>query len=276
MMEYAVFFVLFVLGLIIGSFLNVVILRWNTGMGIARGRSKCFSCDRTLAWRELIPLASFLVQRGRCRTCGSKISWQYPAVELATGILLPTAFAVMPGFLSPLPEAVFFLFSAIIICLYIVIFVYDLRHKIIPDFFSYSATLIALGVIALEWHSADVLDPWRVIAGPSFFLFFYFFWLVSHGRWMGLGDAKLALSVGWMLGMWRGIAAIMLAFWIGAVFSLLLMLFQKLFQKFRREGGIDMKSEIPFGPFILIGFLVAFVLHVDIQTIFAVLRFLAV
>ncbi|MEK7163363.1 MAG: prepilin peptidase [Patescibacteria group bacterium] len=271
-MEYTVIFSLFILGLIVGSFLNVVILRWNTGMNIARGRSKCFSCDKTLSWYELIPLVSFLVQKGRCRTCGSKISWQYPLVELAAGIMLPVTFATVPDFLSPFSEAVFFLLTAVLVCLYIVIFVYDLRHKIIPDFFSYSAALVALFVIALEWYSSGVPDLWRIIAGPSLFLFFYFFWFISRGKWMGLGDAKLALSIGWMLGMWQGIAAILLAFWIGAVFSLLLM----LFQKFRREDGIGMKSEIPFGPFILIGFLAVFVFHVDIQTVFAALWFLAV
>ena len=268
-MIFLIFFTLFILGLIIGSFLNVVILRWNTGMSISRGRSKCFSCDKTLSWYELIPLFSFIAQRGKCRSCGSKISRQYPLVELVTASLLPITFSLIPGVLTKGVTSFIFLFTTIIICLYIVIFVYDLRHKIIPDFFSYTAALVALVIIVLEWQSSGVLDLWKIVAGPSLFLLFYFFWFISRARWMGLGDAKLALSIGWILGMWQGIAAILLSFWVGAVFSLLLMLIQKM----HHRGGIGMKSEIPFGPFILIGFLIVFVFHIDIQSI---LYFLAV
>ncbi|MDO8579742.1 MAG: prepilin peptidase [bacterium] len=262
-MEYIILFSLFIFGLIIGSFLNVVILRWNTGMSISRGRSKCFSCDKTLSWYELIPLFSFIVQLGKCRVCGSKISLQYPLVELATGILLLTTFIIISDSFA------IFVLTAIVICLYIVIFVYDLRHKIIPDFFSYTAALIALVIIALEWQSSGILDLWKIVAGPSLFLFFYFFWFISRGRWMGFGDAKLALSIGWLLGMWQGIAAILLSFWIGAFFSLLLIFVQGMSQ----NGGLSLKSEIPFGPFILIGFFIVFVFHIDIQSI---LYFLAV
>jgi prepilin signal peptidase PulO-like enzyme (type II secretory pathway) len=173
-MFYLVLFCLFILGLIIGSFLNVVILRWNTGWSISRGRSKCFSCGKTLSWYELIPLFSFLIQKRKCRGCESKISWQYPTVELATGILLPATFMMSGEYLS-----VFFL-TAVAVCLYIVMFVYDMRHKIIPDFFSYSVALIALLIIALEWYFLGFIDLGKIIAGPILFLFFYFFWFVSR------------------------------------------------------------------------------------------------
>ncbi|MEK7607722.1 MAG: prepilin peptidase [Patescibacteria group bacterium] len=259
-----IFFTLFVFGLIIGSFLNVVILRWNTEASISKGRSKCFSCDRTLSWYELIPIFSFLFQRGKCRECKSKISWQYLFVELATALVLPFIFLMNNGTLISKVS------TFIVTCFYIVIFVYDMRHKIIPDFFSYTAALMALGIIALEWQSSGVLDITKVIAGPSLFLFFYFFWFVSRGRWMGLGDAKLALSIGWLLGLWQGIAAILLSFWIGASVSLLIMLCQRVIWK---KKGLGLKSEIPFGPFILIGFCISFFFHIDIQSI---LLFLAV
>jgi leader peptidase (prepilin peptidase)/N-methyltransferase len=241
-----------------GSFLNVVILRFNTGFSVAKGRSKCFSCDKTLYWYELIPLLSFIAQNGKCRVCDSKISWQYPIVELATAIILPAIFYVTSGLL-------FFVPISAIFCLYIVIFVYDLRHKIIPDSLSYAAALIALVVIGIGWYTTGFLDLNVVIAGPVLFLFFYFFWFVSRGRWMGLGDAKLALSVGWLLGLWGGVAAILMSFWIGAIFSLLLILSQKLFI----GGNLGMKSEIPFGPFILIGLALVFFFHIDIQSILA-------
>jgi len=260
-MDYLVIFCLFVLGLIIGSFLNVVILRWNTGLKISRGRSKCFSCDKTLSWYELVPVFSFLFQKGKCRECESKISWQYPIVELVTGIALPAVFVLYGNYVS------FFLLLSILVCFYIVMFVYDLRHKIIPDFFSYGAALIALFIIFLEWRLFNYIDLDKIVAGPILFLFFYFFWFVSRGRWMGLGDAKLALSIGWVLGLSHGIAAILLAFWIGAITALITMFIQKLFHK----RGLGMKSEIPFGPFILIGFALAFFFQIDIQSILSYL-----
>src|SRR3989338_4512275 len=83
---------IFILGLIIGSFLNVVILRCGTGKSILKGSSRCPNCEKKLSWRELIPVLSFIIQKGRCRTCQSKISWQYPIVELLTGIIFALVF----------------------------------------------------------------------------------------------------------------------------------------------------------------------------------------
>lgn len=256
-MEYFVITSLFVFGLIVGSFLNVVIFRWNTGQSVSHGRSKCFSCDKTLVWYELIPLLSFLIQRGRCRSCGTRFSKQYFMVELAAALALPAVFVFYEASLS-----MQFL-AYIVLCLYIVIFVYDLRHKIIPDFFSYAAAFIGLLMIFLDWQVAGSFDFYRLLAGCILALFFFFFWFVSRGRWMGLGDAKLALSVGFVLGLGQGIAAILLAFWIGAVFALILMAIERL----RGRTGLGFKSEIPFGPFILIGFSVSFFFQMDIQSI---------
>lgn len=263
-MEYNLaFFALFVLGLIVGSFLNVVILRFNTGMSVSKGRSVCFACGKSLTWRELIPLVSFLAQKGACRGCGSKISWQYPLVELATGIAFVVAYMVAP---------MTFGLVAIILSLYIVITVYDLRHKVIPDFFSYGAALVALCMIAIDSTAAGHVDFWRIIAGPMLFLFFWFFWKVSRGTWMGLGDGKLALSIGWALGFWQGIAALLLSFWIGAALSLLIMAVQALWGIRSGRKGLRMRSQIPFGPFLVIGFLIALIWGVDIQ---AILTYLA-
>jgi len=261
--------VLFVFGLIIGSFLNVVIFRANTGMSVAKGRSACFSCGKTLEWYEIIPLASFLMQRGACRKCGSKISWQYPVVELAGGLAFVAAYAVVPSaFSGPWTAFAVFALSAALLCLYIVIVAYDLRHKIIPDLFSYSAALVALGLFGISSLTSGAIDPFRAVAGPTLFLFFWFFWYVSRGRWMGLGDGKLALSVGWALGLSPGIAALLMSFWIGAIVSLLVMGFQSVFSKKRRLG---LKSAIPFGPFLVLGFLIAFLWHADIQGILSYL-----
>ena len=129
----------FVLGLIIGSFLNVVGLRYNTGMGI-KGRSKCFSCSKTLQWLELIPLASFLIQRGKCKSCSCKISWQYPLIEALTGFLFVIiTFAYVP---TDLPSAALLVAHLVVACLLVVILIYDSKHKIIPDPLVYTFIII--------------------------------------------------------------------------------------------------------------------------------------
>ncbi len=267
-MEQIIYFFVFIFGLLIGSFLNVVIFRYDTGSSVAKGRSKCFTCDKMLHWYELLPLASFLFQAGRCRGCGSKISWQYPLVELATGFAFVLAYAKAPlEVLSP-TGFIIFLLLAKLLSFYVVIAVYDLKHKIIPDLFSYSAALISLVFIGISYLSIGTVDFSQVIAGPLLFLFFFFFWFISKGKWMGLGDGKLALSVGWLLGLSQGIAAILLSFWIGAIVAILIMLFQKLVSQ---KGSLGMKSEIPFGPFILVGFLIVFIWGIDMQSIFSIL-----
>lgn len=252
--EALVFALLFLFGIIIGSFLNVVILRFGTGMSIATGRSKCFSCGKTLSWYELIPLVSFIIQWGKCRSCGARLSTQYPVVELAGGLALPLAYVcstLVPGIGASI--ALFILLS-ILLFIYIVIFAYDMRHKLIPDALSYGAALVALAMIAVKAWAWGAIDLYAVIAGPTFFLFFFAFWHFSRGRWMGLGDGKLALSVGWGLGMGAGVAAMLFAFWIGAIVSVLAIVLQRAGLM---KGSLGMRSEIPFGPFIIIGFVLS-------------------
>ena len=264
-MEYIVYAILFVFGLLIGSFLNVVILRFDTGLPVSKGRSACFSCGKTLEWYELVPVLSFIFLRGRCRGCKSTISWQYPFVEMLAGLAFVLAFIRTES--GPYPSLAFVLVAALL-CLYIVICVYDLRHKIIPDIFSYGAALIALGLLALYGLATGSFPFSNVFAGIGLFSFFFLFWFLSRGTWMGLGDAKLALSVGFFLGVSKGIGAILLSFWIGAAVTLLLMLFQRLLG---RAGRLGFKSEVPFGPFILIGFLIAFLWNADVQSILSFL-----
>jgi prepilin signal peptidase PulO-like enzyme (type II secretory pathway) len=196
-------------------------------------------------------------------------------VELATALALPAAFlCIEPTSVLWVNISLFVLASAIL-CLYIVDKVYDFRHKMIPDIFSYSAAVLALATIALSYIGHGYIDWNQIIAGPILFLFFFFFWAVSRGKWMGLGDAKLALSVGWFLGLSKGIAAILLSFWIGAAITLLVMLGQRVFAKINKASGtkLGMKSEIPFGPFIILGFVLVFLFSIDAQFL---LSFLAV
>lgn len=171
----------FLLGTIIGSFLNVVALRYNTGRTLG-GRSSCYSCNKILSALELVPLFSFIFLGGRCKSCKSKISWQYPLVEFITGLIflglyfslsLHTLYFILPPYFIPI-----FIYYAIIFCLLIVISIYDLRHKIIPDGLSYAFSLIAtfhLFIPSLSSLNIGLpISGWDFLAGPIFFYHFIF------------------------------------------------------------------------------------------------------
>lgn len=256
-MDILILVFIFLLGLCIGSFLNVVIYRHNTGRTLG-GRSKCFSCGKTLRWYELIPVISFLLQRGRCIKCHSKISWQYTLVELGTGLLFVALYKYLA--INPLSvtDLMYLIFTYVIWSLLTVIFVYDLRHKIIPD------SLVYL-FIALSFLYTLIQTPslTRILAGPLLFLPFFLLWYLSGGKWMGFGDAKLAAGIGWYLGLMSGISALIISFWLGALFAVAILLLGKL-SLFPRLKELTMKSEIPFAPFLIIGMLIVFLYHIDI------------
>ena len=258
----------FILGTIVGSFLNVVILRYNTGVSFFSGRSFCPSCNKKLSWYELVPIISFFILRRKCAGCGSKISWQYPLVELTTGLLfLSTLYALR----STLSFDAYYLLSTIYYLLVwsilIVIFVYDLRHKIIPDglVFLFAGLSLAYLVVSTGW--GNILHApyyWNFLAGPLFALPFAALWFFSQGRWMGLGDAKLALGIGWFLGLIKGGSAIILGFWMGAIVGLALIGISKLSIAKRFRSNYGLKSEIPFGPFLILGTIIAFFFNINI------------
>ena len=253
-------FIIFVLGTIIGSFLNVVVLRYNTGMSFVTGKSKCFSCGKDLHWYELIPLFSFLMLGGKCLKCNSKISWQYPIVEFITGVIFVGIFFKI-GLTPLLP--LYLVISSLLVAMA----VYDFKHKIIPDGMVFSFIILSLAVLFYSLPVKEIFNyPYslELLAGPILFSFFAFFWLISGGKWMGFGDAKLALGVGWMLGFSGGIFSIALAFWIGAVVSLILLALQKIkIAKFK----LSFKSEIPFAPFIILAVFIQLLTSWNIQSI---------
>jgi len=245
----------FVLGTIIGSFLNVVIYRHNTGKGFG-GRSACMSCAKTLGWCELIPIISFLIQKGRCLKCRNKISPQYPIVEFLTGIVFVLIFQVMPH--SLVLDFIKIIYYWVIFSILIMISVYDIRHKIIPDKPVYTFVLLAvLAPILSNGFSLQIFS--NIIAGLALALPFALLWLFSRGTLMGLGDAKIVLGLGIMFGLSAGLSVVLLAFWIGALFSIILLALSR--------GGITMKSEIPFGPFLVLSAFIALISNFDLGSI---------
>ncbi len=239
-MDLLIIFFVFIFGSIVGSFLNVVILRYNTGRSIVTGRSSCFSCSQKLSWYNMLPIISFLVQKGRCTSCFSKISCQYIVVELLTAVSSVLLY-IKFGFSFDL------LFYSLVFCILIVISVYDFRHKIIPNSFAY--LLVALTFFRLVYiHiliSPEVARS-SFMAGMVMFLFLGSLWLFSGGKWMGLGDAKLILGLGWLNTLCYSITSLVYSFWLGAVVGILINL---LFKKVK---------EIPFAPFLIAGFVMVF------------------
>ena len=239
---YSIFIFLF--GSAIGSFLNVVSLRAPKRKSIIKNRSHCPKCKHDLSAFDLIPVFSFLFLRGRCRYCKKKISWQYPLVEAATGIIFLAGFLVLGISLE-------FFFFMIYASFLIAIFVLDYTKYIIPDFLSVPAGLSAfLGSIIIT--IADSSSPsfhlfpalfsnlgWAILIGGGFFLAQF---LISKGRWVGGGDIRLGAVMGLMLGFPNIIAALGIAYVIGALWGIGLIIL-------RRK---TIKGVLPFGTFLTV------------------------
>src|SRR3989338_1223624 len=258
----------FTLGTIIGSFLNVVIFRLNTQKSFLKsfgGRSACMSCYNKLCWYELIPIFSFLGLKGRCRNCMTRISIQYPLVELTTGIIFAALFLKFQDlfFIDIYGFFIAYDYYAIMFSLLLVIAVYDLRHKIIPDMLVFFLGLLAFaglfffGSSEFYVHTPSILE---FFSGIFIALPFAFFWLISGGGWMGLGDAKLTLGLCWLLGISLALSGLVIAFWSGAIIGIALVVLSKN----SKGKRFQMKSEIPFAPFLVFGAFLAFILDLHL------------
>lgn len=263
-MELYWYIAFFVLGTIIGSFLNVVLYRLHTGKSLG-GRSHCMTCGKVLSWYELLPVVSYLFQGGACRGCAAYIPPRYLVVELLTGFSFLLVFHLFSGNLILL---VLYLFLA---SLLILIVVYDIRHTIIPDELTLAVGVAALVFILHEWKvSPEYAAPVsRLFSGAGAALFFYGLWHVSSGRWIGLGDAKLALPLGIMVGAGGVFSMVVLSFWIGAGVSLVLLGIQRVLARGKTRlrflgAPRTMKSEVPFAPFLVLGFLAVQFFHANI------------
>ena len=245
----------FFLGAILGSFLNVLLFRFNTGRGYG-GRSACMRCGRVLGALDLVPIFSYLFLRGRCGACGVRISPQYPLVELAAALLSLGVYLLHP---EPL---LYMTYLALWLTILFIV-VYDLRHTIIP--WSASGLLAALAllqiflpqVLHVGVGGVTSVGLWSLLAGPLLAFPLFALSFVSRGRWMGWGDSPFMLSLGWLLGLADGATALLLAVWSGALVGLLLIVLSK---------RVTIRSEIPFAPFLAFGAAIVFFFHGNLFT----------
>ena len=228
------FYIVLLFGLTAGSFLNCVVYRLENNQSFLTGRSFCPKCKHVLAWYDLMPVLSFLLLGGKCRHCQKKISFQYPLVEIAVALLF------LAIFYYRLP-----VFSYFLSLFLIVIFIYDLKHYLILDKVIYPAIGLTLIYDLLRF---DLFTNWNLlisaIGASGFFLLIV---LASRGKWMGVGDIKLAFLMGLILGWPNILVALFFAFLSGATIGVGLVLA-------RRKS---FKSEVPFGPFLVAGTIVA-------------------
>jgi leader peptidase (prepilin peptidase)/N-methyltransferase len=235
-MDAALALIVFAPALALGSFLNVVAARLPEKRSLLRPRSSCGSCGAEIAWYDNVPIVSYLVLRGRCRSCGESFSLRYPAVELATAVLIAACFWNF-GLTGEAVVAAYFCAALVVLS------AIDAERRILPDLIVLPSWLIVLGAnIALqpdrwvEWVGASL--------GASLFLFLA---LVAYPRGMGMGDVKLALLLGAMLGKAVGVG-LMIGMLTALVASSVL---------FTRHGLAARKMAIPFGPFLAFGAIVA-------------------
>ncbi len=253
--EAFIYFFIFIFGISVGSFLNVLIDRLPNEQKIS-GRSICDHCRRQLAWHDLIPIVSYIFLKGKCQYCRKEISIQYPFVEFLTGV----SFVFIYWYFGPLINqnlqfinnfhlkiwqliGYWIIFSSLI-----VVFFSDMKFHIIPDSIQLSffiGSLILLPFFStgnLAYFFSHRVYSALIIASPIFALHFF-----SSGKAMGFGDVKLSFTIGFLLGTKLGFMALYSAFISGGIVSVILLLLKKK----------QLKSKIAFGPFLAIGTILA-------------------
>ena len=238
-----------IFGLIIGSFLNVVVYRLRVAEDVL-GRSYCPNCKGKIAWYDNIPLISFILLKFQCRKCKKKISWQYPLVEALTGVTFALIGWKFFNLNDPQSFLITFYYLGIISFL-VAIFVYDWLYMEIPSLILWIGGIwtIVFSIYFDLNHAEKITSIFQldifsgILAAGIAFLFFFSLVYFSKEKWMGMGDALLVIFLGLFLGWPEILLALLLAFNLGAFFSIFLVIFQKK----------TLKSQVPFGPFLVLG-----------------------
>ncbi len=275
------------LGLAFGSFLNVCLSRWPNDESVVQPRSHCRNCARSLSWWENVPLLSWLVLRGRCRTCKVWIGWRYPLVELAVAILWAiSAWRFMNRALDPqLPTAFVYydlantLCTLLLLWLLVALAALDAEHLWLPNRLTFPGIALGFAYSVLKFAFLVKRDPladlpltsamanvpfgiWGVvvwslisilIAGGFILLIRWVYWLIRRQEGIGLGDAKLMA----LLAAWLGLPGTLVAFAIGVLLGTIAALALLLSPKAGRTAGAWATTKLPLGTFLCIGGIVS-------------------
>lgn len=234
--------VIFLIGLCIGSFVNVVIDRLPKKESIVSGRSYCDKCRKKLTWYELIPVLSFVFLRRKCKDCKALLSFQYPVIEIIIGLLLLAIYTFLFQDKSfDFKGITLLIYYISIVASFVAIFVIDIKHGIIPDKI---ITFMIIVILSYSFIFEKGLVVESFISAIFAFIFFLALVLITKGKGMGFGDAKLSFAMGLFLSFPGIVVSLYVAFLTGAFVSIILVLWGK--KHFR-------KSTIPFAPFLAFG-----------------------
>lgn len=251
----------FVVGLALGSFINALVWRTHektkkkssqekASLSIMRGRSMCPQCKHQLSAIDLVPVVSWVLLKGRCKYCSKPISWQYPLIEIMTGLLCLVAYLARPFGTDGVLEIASLLLFVPIIVTAVAMSLYDIKWMLLPNELVYSfalATILWVMSRVLVVESSLAFIAGSIIGSVVFGGFFYIIYQVSNGKWIGGGDVRLGFILGLLLGWQRSIIGLTLAAYLATALILVLVILQKYHKKMR----------IPFGPFLLAGSYVA-------------------
>ncbi len=239
-------FFLFLFGLQLGSFINALNYRIYSEGSVFRGRSRCPKCQHVLGAKDLIPLLSFLLLKMRCRYCQEPISWRYPLVEFVAGLLLLVIWIFAAN-------SLWAAFYSVVFLALLAVAAYDLEHYLIPDKLLLFCLLVSLVFLVWLDYSQEILFQWPsfllsgLSSGILAFTFLGLIYWLTKGRGMGFGDVKLVFVLGLIVGWPETVVAVFLSFFIGAIIGLVLI----------GLGRKKMKEAVPFGPFLVLGGLLA-------------------
>jgi len=235
--------IIFILGMIFGSFLNVVIYRIPEGISIIKPGSFCPECSENLKWYELIPLISYLILLGRCSHCKSKISIQYPLIELGNGLL----FIILFYYSIDIPQ---FIFLAILGMALLCLVVIDFKDFILPDVLIILSFIIAI-IYFGYYEKLEILPRFyfAILTGGGLYILRMITSKIYKKETFGLGDIKLAALIGFIIGKLETFLALFFGFFIAAVIFILLII----------TGVKKRDAYLPFGPYLIFGMVVCLI-----------------
>ncbi len=262
------YIILFLIGSGIGSFLNVVSIRFKPGEKVfdlknIGGRSACPYCHKILNWYELIPIISFFIQFGKCRSCGHRLSWQYPLTEFLSGLIfvaVPLSFRASCSMIHA-SCVWFWMLWILVLLVLLLISLIDFRYFFIPDELTWLLVFLGLASLFLKRYfllSTSFLRQYALVFSFSWLgnvwinhlfaalaagIFFGLLFYLGKGKIMGGGDVKLGFALGWLLGWPDTLMALIIAFILGGITGFVLMVIRKK----------TMKDFLPLAPFLAIG-----------------------